>query len=168
MLLFCEAPKAVNRRPCEHFVKISWQLLMRSQAVMWHPDDYFVTTCDNFLTAETSSFCDLLTILWRYSIKSNDFVTVAEPLYDDLETSLWQASVKVQLYKNFMASPQILIWRIGEHTVSRDSTMTTLYTENTRSPICVTGGTIKRQLTVPSVMTMLSNWRSVVHDDVMK
>ena len=50
----------------------------------------------NFLMPEKSSLDNLLMSLCRYSIKSDDFVTV-ESLYDDLETTLWQASVKVQL-----------------------------------------------------------------------
>ena len=102
MLLFCEDPKFVNRPSCEHFVKISRQLLMRSRAVMWHPGDYFVTSyCDEW------QLFDGWKIIFRRlvddSVKmfdiNDDFATVTESLYDDLETTLWQAFMKGQLYK---------------------------------------------------------------------
>ena len=138
MLLFCEDTKVVNRRSCEHLVKISWQLLMRSRAVIWHPGDYFVTSyCDEW------QLFDGWKIIFRRlvddSVKmfdlSDDFATVTESLYDDLQTTLWQASVKGQLYNNSMTCIQILIWRPCDHAVSCDYTVTTLDTENKRSPI---------------------------------
>ena len=168
MLLFCEDPKVVNRRSCEHFVKISWQLWMRSGAVIWHPGDYFVTSyCDEW------QLFDGWKIIFRRlvddSVKmfdiSDDFVTVTESLYNDLETTLWQASMKGQLYNNSMTALQILIWRPCDHAVSCDYTVTTLDTENKRSPIWqICRHRWHRQLslwqlTMPPVMTMLSSWR---------
>ena len=138
MLLFCEDPKVVNRRSYEHFVKISWQLLMRSRAVIWHPGDYFVTSyCDEW------QLFDGWKIIFRRlvddSVKmfdlSDDFATVTESLYDDLETTLRQTSMKGQLYNNSMTALQILIWRPCDHAVSYDYTVTTLDAENKRSPI---------------------------------
>ena len=133
-----EDPKVVNRRFCEHFVKISWQLLMRSRAVIWHPGDYFVT-----------SYCDEWQLFdgWKIFIRrlvddsvkmvdlSDDYATVTELLYDDLETTLWQASMKRQLYNSSMTALQILIWRPCDHAVSCDYTVTPLDIENKRSPI---------------------------------
>ena len=138
MLLFCEDPKVVNRRSYEHFVKISWQLLMRSRAVIWHPGDYFVTSyCDEW------QLLDGWKIIFRRLVDdpvkmfdlSDDFATVKESLYDDLETTLRQASMKGQLYNNSMTALQILIWRPCDHAVSCDYTVTTLDVENKRSPI---------------------------------
>ena len=138
MLLFYEDPKVVNRRYCEHFVKISWHLLMRSRAVIWHPGDYFVTSyCDEW------QLFDGWKIIFRRlvddSVKmfdlSDDFATVTESLYDDLKTTLRQASMKGQLYNNSMTALQIIIWRPCDHVVSCDYTVTTLGTENKRSPI---------------------------------
>ena len=138
MLLFCEDPKVVNRRSCEHFVKISWQLLMRSRAVIWHPGDYFVTSyCDEWQLFDGWKI--IFRRLFDDSVKmfdlSDDFATVTESLYDDLETTLWQASMKGQLYNNSMTALQILIWRPCDHAVSCDYTVTTLDAENKRSPI---------------------------------
>ena len=186
MLLFCEDPKVINRRSCEHFVKISWQLLMRSRAVIWHPGDYFVVSyCDEW------QLSDGWKIIFRRlvddSVKmfdlSDDFATVTESLYDDLETTLWQASMKGQLYNNSMTALHILIWRPCDHAVSCDYTVTTLDTENKRSPIWQ----ICRhkwhpnlswwQLTMPLMMPMLSSQRSFAfseniscrpHDDSLK
>ena len=141
----CEDPKVVNRRSCEHFVKISWQLLMRSRAVIWHPGDYFVTSyCDEW------QLFDGWKIIFRRlvddSVKmfdlSDDFATVTESLYDDLETTLWQASMKGQLYNNSMTALQILIWRPCDHAVPCDYTVTTLDSENKRSPIWQICGTV--------------------------
>ena len=138
MLLFCEDPKVLNRRFCEHFVNISWQLLMRYRAVIWHPGDYYVTSyCDEW------QLFDGCKIIFRRlvddSVKmfdlSDDFSTVTESLYDDLKTTLWQASMKGKLYNNSMTALQILIWRPCDHAVSCDYTVTTLDAENKRSPI---------------------------------
>ena len=138
MLQFCEDPKFVNRPSCEHFVKISWQLLMRSRAVIWHPGDYFVRSyCDEW------QLFDGCKIIFRPlvddSVKmfdiSDEFATVTKSLYDDLETTLWQAFMKGQLYNNSMTALQILIWRPCDHAVPCDYTVTILDTENKRSPI---------------------------------
>ena len=137
MLLFSEDPKVVNRRSCEHFVTISWQFLMRSRAVTWHPGDYFVMSyCDEWQLS--GGWKIIIRRLVDNSVKmfdlSDDFATVTESLYDDLETTLWQASMKGQLYKNSMTALQILIWRPCDHAVSCDYTVTILDTENKRSP----------------------------------
>ena len=138
MLLFCEDPKVVNRWSCEHLVKISRQLLMRSRAVIWHPGDYFLASyCDDWRLSDGWKI--IFRRLVDDSVKmfdlSDDFVTVTESLYDDLETTLWQASMKGQLYNNFMTALHILIWRPCDHAVSCDYTVTTLDTGNKRSPI---------------------------------
>ena len=138
MLLFCENPKVVNRWSCEHFVKISWQLLMRSRAVIWHPGYYFVTIyCDKrqLFDGWKIIFKPLVDDSVKMFDLSDDFTTVTESLYDDLETTLWQASMKGQLYNNSMTALQILILRPCDHAVSCDYTVTTLNTENKRSPI---------------------------------
>ena len=108
MLLFCEDPKVVNRRSCEHFVKISWQLLMRSRAVIWHPGDYFVTSyCDEWQLFDGWKiiFRRLVDDSVKMFYPSDDFATITESLYDDLETTLWQASTKGQLYNNTLWQP---------------------------------------------------------------
>ena len=111
---------------------------------------------------------------------SDDFATVTESLYDDLETTLWQASMKGQLYNNFTTALHILIWRPCDHAVSCDYTVTTLHTENKRSPICRHRwhpNLLRWQLTMPPVIPMLSSWRSFAfseniscrpHDDSLK
>ena len=138
MLLFWEDPKLVTRRSCEHFVKILWQLLMRSRAVIWHPGDYFMTSyCDEW------QLFDGWKIIFRRlvddSVKMFDlsdyFATVTESLFDDLETTLWQASMKERLYNNSMTALPILIWRPCDHAVSSDYTVTTLDNENKICPI---------------------------------
>ena len=133
MLLFCEDPKVVNRRSCEHFVKISWQLLMRSRAVIWHPGDYFVTSyCDEWQLFDGWKiiFRRLVDDSVKMFYPSDDFATITESLYDDLETTLWQASTNGQLYNNSVTALQILIWRPCDHAVSCDYTVTTLDTES--------------------------------------
>ena len=138
MLLFCEDLKVVNRRSYEHFVKISWQLLMRSRAVIWHPGDYFVTSyCDEWQLFDGWKiiFGRLVDASVKMFDQSDDFATVTESLYDDLETTLRQASMKGQLYNNSMTALQILIRRPCDHAVSCDYTGTTLGAENKRSPI---------------------------------
>ena len=159
---------------------------MRSRAVIWHPGDYFVTSyCDEW------QLFDGWKIIFRRlvddSVKmfdlSDDFTTVTESLYDDLETTLWQAFIKGQLYNNSMTAQQILNWRPCDYAVSCDYAVTTLNTENKRSPIWQNcrhrwhRNLSLSQLTMPPVMTMLSSWRYFAfseniscrtHDDSLK
>ena len=117
MLLFCEDPKVVNRRSCEHFVKISWQLLMRSRAVIWHPGDYFVTSyCDEWQLFDgwKSIFRRLVDDSVKMFYPSDDFATITESLYDDLETnfvtSIYEGTTIQQLYDSPTNPHMTTLW----------------------------------------------------------
>ena len=157
----------VNIRPCEHFVKISQKLLLRSRTIIWHPAHYFVTSfCDNW------QLCDGWKIVFRQlvddSVKIFDqkwqlcdsYRVVLWWLRDYFVTSICEGTTIQQLYDNL----QIITWRPYDHTVSCNYTMTTLNIENKRSSIWQICRHWRhhnlplRQLTVPPVMTMLSNW----------
>ena len=145
MLLFCEDPKVVSRRSCEHFVKISWQLLMRSRAVIWHPGDYFVTSyCDEWQLFDGWKiiFRRLVDDSVKMFYPSDDFATITESLYDDLDTTLWQASTKEQLYNNSMTVLQILIWQPCDHATTQWRLLILKAKYCQLDSIVVTGGTV--------------------------
>ena len=150
---------------CEDFTTTFNAFQSRHLTAWWLLCSEFLVTIDNFVTTEKSSLDDLLTILWRYSIKSDNFASVIESFYDDLETTLGQVSVKGQRYNNSKTTLQIIIGRPFDHTVTCDYTITTQNIENIRKSIWQIcshwwhRNLPLRQLTVPPVMTMLSNWQ---------
>ena len=113
VLLFCEDPKFVNRPSCEHFVKISWQLLMRSRAVIWHPGDYFVTSyCDEwqlfdgFLTT-CCRFCEDVQYKWRLC---DSYRIVIWWLWDYFVTSIYEGTTIQQLYDSPTNPHMTTLW----------------------------------------------------------
>ena len=117
MLLFCEDPKVVNRRSCEHFVKISWQLLMRSRAVIWHPGDYFVTSyCDEWQLFDgwkiifrrlVWRFCEDVLSKWRLC---DNHRVVIWWLRDYFVTSIYEGTTIQQLYDSPTNPHMTTLW----------------------------------------------------------
>ena len=85
-----------------NFLRISWQLLMCSRAVKWHPAYYFVT-----------SFCDNWQLCGGWKIVSKRFVDDSVKIFDQ----------KWQLCDSY----RVVLWWLCDKHLWRDNYTTTLW-----------------------------------------